>query len=100
MRKSHLAPFAIAALATAGLLLSGCATGAPLSQDFGVGLKQDLAAQIVEPEGSRGPPPTADGVRVGLAQSRYQKGEVIQPVATIASKIGAAMGTAATPSAP
>ena len=58
-----------------------------LNPDFGSALHQDLAAQIADPdahyEGT--PAPGAAGTRVGLAQKRYNNGQVIQPTGTTAS---------------
>jgi len=76
-------------LAGATLLISGCAQGVDkISPDFGVALKQDLAAQIAYPEGAPATEPVpADGVRSAAAMTRYQEGRVIAPSAS-ASEVG------------
>jgi len=58
-----------------------------LSPDFGNAVRQDVAAQIADPdahyEGT--PAPGTAGSRVGLAQKRYDANQVIQPSSTTAS---------------
>jgi type IV pilus biogenesis protein CpaD/CtpE len=58
-----------------------------MSPDFGNAVRQDLAAQIADPDAHyKGTPaPGSDGERVGLAQKRYSTGQVIQPAAVTAS---------------
>jgi type IV pilus biogenesis protein CpaD/CtpE len=71
--------------------LGGCAVSqVHVGQDFGVALRQDVVAQIADPQAKyRGDPaPGSNGERVGLAQERYRTGTVIPPTAT-ASSIGA-----------
>ena len=53
-----------------------------LSPDFGAAVRQDEAAQIADPDARYAgvPAPGANGARVGLAQQRYQKNQVIQPL--------------------
>jgi hypothetical protein len=85
--------FSLKLLPALGLLaaLAGCATAPEhLSADYGQALKQDIAAQIADPDAvyAGDPAPGSDGSRVGLAQARYKTGTVIAPVA-VASKIGA-----------
>jgi hypothetical protein len=76
-------------MATAAVLsLSACAqSGLRLSPDFGDAEREDVAAQIADPDAHyRGlPAPGSNGARVGLAQDRYQKNQVIQPSSTTAS---------------
>ena len=78
--------------------LCGCADNnrETISPYFGQALRQDLAAQIADPDAHyRGDPaPGSDGARVALAQERYRTGKVIAPIATTASAVGA------TPAAP
>jgi hypothetical protein len=71
--------------AAAGLTLAGC-TAQHLSSDFGVALRQDLAAQIADPDARYmgDPAPGSNGSRVSLAQKRYQAGAVIAPVTATA----------------
>jgi len=68
-------------------LCAGCAQSRlRQSDDFGVSVRQDVAAQVAVPdaqyEGT--PAPGSSGARVGLAQKRYQTNSVIPP-----SQIGA-----------
>jgi hypothetical protein len=68
--------------------LSACAQSSlRLNPDFGNAVRQDLAAQIADPdahyEGT--PAPGSAGTRVGLAQKRYDANQVIQPSSTTAS---------------
>jgi len=68
----------------AGMALSGCTQSQlRLQPDFGVAVRQDLAAQIADPDAhyTGVPAPGSDGSRVSLAQTRYQTGNVITPAA-------------------
>jgi len=82
----------VTTLAVSSLLLvslSGClATQEHLSQDFGSATRQDMAAQIADPDAKYvgDPAPGSNGGRVAQAQDRYQTGKVIEPVAA-ASKV-------------
>ena len=69
-------------------VMTGCASE-PLSPSFGVALKQDLVAQIADPDVRYGAAPDADGARTALAQDRYRTGKVIEPSGLGASKVGA-----------
>jgi type IV pilus biogenesis protein CpaD/CtpE len=76
--------FAVAACA----VLSACTYSKPrLSSDFGNALRQDIAAQIADPDAryEGKPDPGSSGDRVGLAQKRYQTNQVIPPSAVTAS---------------
>ena len=69
------------------LLLSACTQNKlAIQPDFGVAVRQDLAAQIADPDAHYAgvPAPGSDGSRVSLAQTRYQTGNVVRP-ATISS---------------
>lgn len=84
----------IAAAATlCAALAAACTTPkTTLSSDFGRALHEDLLAQIADPDAAPvGPPPPADGARVGLAMERYRTGKVIQPQPAAASKVGVSM---------
>lgn len=74
--------------------LSGCAIPQQsLSDDFGVALRTDLAAQIANPDApDPGPAPASDGVRAALAQTRYQTNQVVKPSGS-ASDVGRQAGT-------
>src|SRR5689334_13564935 len=72
-------------LAVAGLGLAACVTDqAHLSNDFGRAVREDLQAQIADPDArSAGDPaPASDGRRSALAQTRYQRNLVIQPMSS------------------
>lgn len=74
-----------------GIWLAACAQSeVRLSPDFGQAVRQDMAAQIADPDAhyTGTPAPGTDGLRVGLAQQRYDKNEVIQPSSTTASSAG------------
>jgi type IV pilus biogenesis protein CpaD/CtpE len=76
--------FAAAACAS----LSACTYSKPrLSSDFGNAVRQDIAAQIADPDAryEGKPDPGSSGDRVGLAQKRYQTNQVIPPSAITAS---------------
>ncbi|HVZ92365.1 MAG TPA: hypothetical protein VG843_11995 [Rhizomicrobium sp.] len=76
------------ALIAAGAVLGGCTQSVTsLSPDFGVALRQDIAAQIADPDAHyRGDPaPASNGARTSLSQSRYLKGQVIEPTSLSAS---------------
>jgi hypothetical protein len=80
------------------LFLGGCIQSELfMSPDFGVALRQDLAAQIAEPDARYAgtPAPGADGARAALAQSRYQNNNVIQPTTMTASGYAATGGAGA-----
>jgi hypothetical protein len=85
-------------LCIGAMLISGCGHVTRLSPDFGVAIRQDLAAQIADPEpryvGT--PTPGSNGPRTSLSQRRYQANEVLPP-ATLGSTAevpgaGATMG--------
>ena len=75
----------IAALG-AGALLSGCTADGQLkddmgSADFGRSVREDMAAQIADPDAAyKGPPPPSSGERAQIAQQRYATDSVKQPV--------------------
>lgn len=86
-------PRIIFALAVAALGLSACAQNPMesemyMSPDFGESVRQDLAAQIADPDAhyvGTPAPGASDGARIDLAQDRYQKNQVIPPSTTTAS---------------
>lgn len=77
----------------AALGLCACAqnpaeTEMRLSPDFGDAVRENLAAQIADPDAHYAgtlAPGASDGARIDLAQSRYEKNQVIQPSSTTAS---------------
>jgi hypothetical protein len=81
---------AAAGLAGAALGLSACAISRlHIADDYGVAERQDLAAQVADPDASyKGlPAPGASGLRTDLAQGRYDAGRVIQPASTSTSTV-------------
>jgi type IV pilus biogenesis protein CpaD/CtpE len=67
-----------------------------MSPDFGDAVRENLAAQIADPDAhytGTPAPGASDGARIDLAQSRYQKNQVIQPSSTTASS-ARSIGTA------
>lgn len=83
---------AIAAVIGISLGLTACTHNVTepeynLSPDFGQAVRQDLAAQIADPDAryTGTPAPGSNGDRVELAQKRYAKGQVIQPTTATAS---------------
>lgn len=86
-------------LAAASTGLAGCAERqAHLGQDFGSALRQELVAQVADPDAhySGKPAPGSDGARVAGAQARYGAGKVTEPTAPRSSTVGA---SAAAPAA-
>jgi len=86
----------------AALGLSGCLSPqGRLDPNYGVAVRQNLAAQIADPDAQyrRDTPPAASGERAQIAHERYNSGQVIPPSAPSASTIGGAGGGAA-PAAP
>jgi hypothetical protein len=72
----------VPAVLAAAVALSGCFYSRhQLSSDFGRAERQDLAAQIADPDAQYvgDPAPGALGSSVGLAQGRYQSGKVTKP---------------------
>jgi hypothetical protein len=94
---------ALAALAGATVLLSGCAeTRLRIQDDFGRAVSQDLASQIADPDAGRnaGPPPPSSGARAALAQTRYRQDAVTPPSTVGASGAAAGYSNNAAPEAP
>src|SRR5690242_19354564 len=83
------------ALVGLGLALSACVQ-APgnLQADFGASVRQDVAAQVADPDAHyrRTDPPAASGSRTALAQDRYNKGKVLQPPTPSASSVAIKSG--------
>jgi hypothetical protein len=82
--KTVRAALAIAVCAT----LSACAQSSlRISPDFGSAVRQDVAAQIADPDARYEgvPAPGSASARVDLAQKRYNANQVIQPTSTTAS---------------
>ena len=84
-------------IACAGILgLSGCIQSKlTLSPDFGSAIKQDVRAQVADPDAHYAgvPSPGAEGRRAALAQQRYQTDQVIQPYQLNASSQSSGSGS-------
>jgi hypothetical protein len=84
-------------LSAAAIGLSACAQSEiRISPDFGDAVRADMAAQIADPDAhytGTPAPGASDGARIGLAQTRYEKNQVIQPSSTTASS-AASIGNA------
>lgn len=86
--RRNLAP--IAAVAALAALTAGCTTSqAHLTEGYGEAVRQSVIAQVADPDARyKGDvDPASNGPRTDLAQTRYEKGEVIKPVATRTSDI-------------
>ena len=81
------------ATAIAMLGLTACAQNPSqsemrMSPDFGDAVRENLAAQIADPDAhyvGTPAPGASDGARIDLAQTRYQQNQVIPPASTTAS---------------
>jgi hypothetical protein len=92
MRDPRKTLLILAALAGVGAALCGCVDTRTLNNqireadEFGHAVREDLAAQIANPDPSyKGPPPPYSGARTALAQTAYRADTVKQPVATTTS---------------
>ena len=85
-----------AAVVLAAVALGGCASQVRLSPDYGVAVRQDVTAQIADPDARYvgAPLPGTAPERVGLAQQRFAAGKVIQPASTSTSSVSAGGGAA------
>lgn len=77
----------MASIAAFAAILTGCADTKELdarfheADDFGHAVREDLAAQIVDPDVAYSQaPPASSGSRAALAQARYAADNVRQPV--------------------
>ncbi len=78
-----------------GAALCGCTTSAVhIDPNFGAAERQDMAAQIADPDAKYvgKPAPGSNGQRAALAQSRYVRDRVTQPAVQSTSNIAAASG--------
>jgi hypothetical protein len=88
MKSISVGRVAVVVAACIAPLLSGCMQSSlRISPDFGNAVNQDIAAQIADPDAHYAgtPAPGSSGLRVDLAQKRYDTGQVIQPSSTTAS---------------
>ncbi|HET9161606.1 MAG TPA: hypothetical protein VFN88_13425 [Caulobacteraceae bacterium] len=82
-------------MALAGVTLCGCAVSSQhVSRTYGREVRADLAAQIADPDAkySGDPAPASNGPRAALAQSRYEKGAVVEPASTSTSNVSVGGG--------
>jgi hypothetical protein len=91
----------------AGIALSACTESRlRLSDDYGVAVRQNEAAQVANPDARYEgvPAPGSNGRRVVSSVERYEKGQVIQPATTSTQNVvtggqsGGASGGESTPS--
>jgi len=89
--------FRLALAAGAVLGLSACTySELRMSPDFGDAERGNVAAQIADPDAHYAgvpAPGASNGARIGLAQTRYEKNQVVQPSSTTASSV-ASIGNA------
>ena len=80
------------------LALGGCASP-HLGDDFGQAVRQNIAAQIANPDAHYvgAIAPGSNGLRVAAAQDRYIKGKVIQPSNQVAAASVAAAPATSSP---
>jgi hypothetical protein len=77
----------LALLGGAGVLLASCADERALDAQYsslhmGQAYREDMAAQIADPDVAyKGPPPPSSGERAQAATDRYKNDKVIQPYA-------------------
>lgn len=78
-----------ATVVLAAAALGGCASQLRLSPDYGVAVRQDVSAQIADPDARYvgAPLPGTASERVALAQQRFATGKVIQPASTSTSSV-------------
>ena len=82
-------------LLVAAVGLSGCVySRLHLTDDYGHAVRQNIAAQIDDPDAKYVglPEAGASGQRVGLAQDRYDKGQVIRPASTSTASVAGGGG--------
>lgn len=89
----------ILTIGLAALALSGCASvvhqeASEVDPTFGRALRQNIAAQVADPAPNYDytNPPASGGERTALAQDRYNKGQVTQPVAQATSAVSGGGG--------
>jgi len=82
--------YALLTIGLSALGLTGCVQATTVDPEFGVAVRQNIAAQIADPAPhyERDLPAASDGPRTALAQQRYQKGQVIPPETTSTSTVG------------
>jgi hypothetical protein len=84
-----------AALLTGALGVSGCSVSRyHLADDYGRAVRQDVAAQIADPDARYvgDPAPGSDGKRTSLAQTKYETNTVTPPASTSTSAVSVGGG--------
>jgi hypothetical protein len=83
----------MAALLAAGAL-AGCESQFRISPDYGVALRQDVAAQTADPDAkyTGDPQPGANAERAQLAQQHYVTDKVVQPTSMGTGSVGGGSG--------
>jgi hypothetical protein len=89
-----------AALLGAATLLSACETQLRDAPDFGEAVRQDVAAQIADPDAryAGAPAPGSNGARAAAAQDRYAHGKVTPPPVMTTSQVGGSAASGGAPS--
>jgi len=85
----------LGAVFAAGSLLAGCVSPQhSLEPDFGRAVRNDIVAQVAEPEPryDRTVEPASNGMRSAAANRRYESGQVIQPQVQSTSQVAPAAG--------
>jgi type IV pilus biogenesis protein CpaD/CtpE len=72
--------------------LAGCASRSHLGDDFGAVVRQNVMAQIADPDARYPQEVISDGARVGLAMERYRTGTTIPPTDLSTSAIAVTPG--------
>jgi hypothetical protein len=83
---------ALAAVMAAALTAAGCAqSDLRLGPDYGVAIRQDMAAQIADPDAQYAgvPAPASNGQLSSAAVTRYNTGKTTRPIpATTSNDVG------------
>jgi type IV pilus biogenesis protein CpaD/CtpE len=82
----------------AAAALAGCYSAQEgLSDDFGLAVRQNIAAQIADPDAvyARTEEPASSGQRAADAADRYNRGQVTTPAAQSTSSVAGAAAPAA-----
>jgi type IV pilus biogenesis protein CpaD/CtpE len=85
----------LSVLTLAAAALSGCAVSSThISSDYGRAVRQDVAAQIADPDAKyKGDPaPASNGLRSAVAQGKYEHGQVTPPASSSTSSVSVGGG--------
>ena len=91
-RSARLVPLAM--LGAAALLSACMQTRLRDAPDFGESVRENVAAQIADPDARYvgNPAPASNGMRTNSSQERYVRGKVTPPPATTTSQVGGSAG--------